>query len=46
MNKNLYDGTTSILSVSSNKILHCGQITKKLLELGICSKITPNQYYL
>ena len=43
MNNNLYDGTSSILSVSSNKISHCGLITKKLLELGICSKITPNQ---
>lgn len=43
MNKDLYDGTTSILSISSNKITNCDNITKKLLDLGICSKITQNQ---
>tara|TARA_B100000674_G_scaffold259557_1_gene214028 strand:- start:440 stop:778 length:339 start_codon:yes stop_codon:yes gene_type:complete len=43
MNKDLYDGTTSILTVSSKKINHCGLITKKLFDLGIMSNVTPNQ---
>lgn len=43
MNNDLYDGTTSILSISSRKLTHCGLITKKMIDLGIVSKITPNQ---
>jgi len=43
MNKNLYDGTTSTLSVSSTELKHCGHITETLLKLGIMAKITPNK---